>query len=516
VSNPRRERHRLDGASYAFLTSIYLFFWSDSAGWRPTRKTQHLCPKEAAAQIILHATGLKVGREAAYNAARKAHKGCVDLNKSLSKPGGKDRLLVHLEKHHTFMVDLQTQVQQDPGLTQLLQENELLEYQLDIIGELRVVNEQLSSQCFQLDYQMEDSERNNERLQAALGSARDAVKDARFALAQVDMDKSLISDGTTLLVRLGKAERELKHFKKYSGHSVALRRVIEVERLLDNVNQNAEQAEQRQQELEFQIEDLTESLSRAQGIARSLRHYRRDKSTQYKELVKTAQSAANYATQCSEELQQLVEHNAEYSMAVGAMWEWCQQEFANKDMALQQMESELGELKKLEAYKGGQYTTKIRVLFYDCLQRGMSAFSARELVKSQLQTLGKEFERLPSLSEIKNYPQAMLFATRIHLARKMHKSILHFRSTATKAWQQHRGNLVEYADGGQRAMQKYHATSFSFINPETGETELLPSRCARVHGGRTSDMNDNTDETLTMLQGMNSSPAIINEFAAVN
>ena len=155
-------------------------------------------------------------------------------------------------------------------------------------------------------------------------------------------------------------------------------------------------------------------------------------------------------------------------------------------------------------------------MFYGCLQRGMAAASARELVKSTLQTLGKDFDRLPSISEIKNYPQVMLFATRIHLARKMHKSILHFKSTATEAWQEHRGNLVEYADGGQRAMKKYHATSFSFINPDTGKAELLPSRCARVHGGRTSDMNDNTDETLTMLQGMNSSPAIINEFAAVN
>ena len=84
----------------------------------------------------------------------------------------------------------------------------------------------------------------------------------------------------------------------------------------------------------------------------------------------------------------------------------------------------------------------------------------------------------------------------------MHKSILHFKSTATEAWQEHRGNLVEYADGGQRAMKKYHATSFSFINPDTGKAELLPFRCARVHGGRTSDMNDNTDETLTMLRGI--------------
>ena len=505
VSNHRRGRHLLNGASHAFLTSIYMFFWSDSA-WSQTSRTKHLCAKGAAAQVVLNATGLNVGASAAYIASKSAYDRCVKLSKSLARQGGVEKLRAHLESDHTFMVQVATQIQQDPLLVQILRQNEELEHQLNIIGQLQVVNAQLALQCEELDEQMETANDENDELKEAVKTAQETVKDANFALTQVDMDKSLVTDGTALLARLGKAERELNRMKKYSGGTKVLsRRVVEVERLLLNVESNAAEAETERLEMENEIEDLRARLKSVISIGRSLRRHKRDKAVQIKELFLVARSSADYASRCSRELQMQIEQHAEFSMAVGVMWAQCQEVCKNQDAALSQMTTQLQELKKLETFKDGQYTTKVRILFYDCLQRGTSAAQARESVKSQLETLDKEVTRLPSVSEIKNYPQVMLFATRIHLARKMHKSILHFKSTATEAWQHHRGNLVEYADGGQRGMKKYHATSFSFINLESGKAELLPSRCAKVHGGRTSDMNDNTNETLTMLQGMNSS-----------
>ena len=107
------------------------------------------------------------------------------------------------------------------------------------------------------------------------------------------------------------------------------------------------------------------------------------------EIVVAAQSAADYAADCSEELAQQVAQNAEFAMAVGAIWQWCQSQFSEKDAAIRQMKIELKALKTLETFKGGKYTTKIRVLFYDCLQRGMSAGSSRKLVQSMLHSLDK-------------------------------------------------------------------------------------------------------------------------------
>ena len=420
------------------------------------------------------------------------------------------KLRDHLQSDHRFLTQVVQEIQQDSLLLQVLRQNEELEYQLNIIGELQIVNTQLAAQCLELDRQVGGVVDENTALKSAVKTAKDAVKDADFmadfASKQIDLDKSLVSDGSALLARFGKSERELQFLRKNTGGTKVLSRlVVEVERLLLNVESNAAEAEAGRLEMEEQIENLRARLKSAASIGRSLRRHHRDKANQVKELFLVARSSADYANQCSQELPGQIEQHAEFSMAVGVMWAQCQEMCKNKDAALSHMTSQLQDLKKLETFKDGQYTTKVRVLFYDCLQRGMSAAQARVLVKSQLETLDKEVTRLPSVSQIKNYPQVMLFATRIHLARKMHKSILHFKSTATEAWQHHRGNLVEYADDGQRGMKKYHATSFSFINLESGKAELLPSRCAKVHGGRTSDMNDNTNETLTMLQGMNSS-----------
>ena len=118
------------------------------------------------------------------------------------------------------------------------------------------------------------------------------------------------------------------------------RGIIEVELLLEPVNKNAQQAEQRHEGLEAEIQGLKERLLRSDDIGRRLRNHKANKSSQFKELVKTARTAANYASKCSEGLQQLTEHNinAEFAMAAGALWECYQQEFSNKSMALQRME----------------------------------------------------------------------------------------------------------------------------------------------------------------------------------
>ena len=156
-------------------------------------------------------------------------------------------------------------------------------------------------------------------------------------------------------------------------------------------------------------------------------------------------------------------------------------------------DNQVGSTKKVGDESGGGYTTKVRVLFYDCLQRGNPCLpnnhgftSSRCLSKS----LDIEARKLTSISEIKNYPRVMLFATKIHLARMVHKSPVAFKKSAKEPWQKHRGNLVKYSDGGQRAMKKYHAVCFSMINPDTSEAELLPVRCTRAHGGTTKVTSD--------------------------
>ena len=195
-----------------------------------TSKTRNLLPKEAAAQVILNVSGLNVGASAAKHAAKNAYEGCTAFQRHLDRAGEPKLLRDHLEKNHQFVSQLQELVQQDPIMMQLLRQNEQLDLQLNFIAELRAVNLQLEVQCTQLDSQMETAAEDNGELQLAVKAARETVKDADYALLQVDLDKALLSDGATLLARLGKAERELVRMKKRSGTLMLSKRVIEVER----------------------------------------------------------------------------------------------------------------------------------------------------------------------------------------------------------------------------------------------------------------------------------------------
>jgi hypothetical protein len=200
--------------------SIYLFFWHEagsSTGWRKISKTAHLSPKEAAAQVILNISGLSVGPDAAHKAAKTAYEGSAAVSKDIVKPKWQQAMRDQTEGNHQFVSQLQELVQQDPIMMQLLRQNEQLDLQLNFVAELRAVNLQLEVQCTQLDSQMETAAESNDELKLALQTARDAVKDANYGLTQVDLDKALLSDGATLLTRLGKAERELVRMKKRSG-----------------------------------------------------------------------------------------------------------------------------------------------------------------------------------------------------------------------------------------------------------------------------------------------------------
>ena len=267
VSTPRRERHQIRDISHAFLTSIYLFFWHDarsSSGWRQTSRTRHLQPKEAAAQVILNASGLNAGPSAAQHACKKAYDGCIAIQRHLDRAGEPKLLRDHLEKNHLFMAGLTELVQQDPILLQLLRQNEQLDLQLNFIAELRAVNLNLEVQCTQLDSQMETAAEANDDLKLALHTARDAVEGANYALVQVDLDKALLSDGATLLARLGKAERELRQIKKYgkaSGTRLLSKRVIEVERLLSNTRESYGEAERGRIRVEEEMAEMKAQIS---------------------------------------------------------------------------------------------------------------------------------------------------------------------------------------------------------------------------------------------------------------
>ena len=304
VSNHRCGRRLLKGTSHAFLTSIYLFLWTDSATWYKTSRTEHLSAGEAAAQLILNATGLHVGPSGAEKASKAAYVRCIQLSKSLSKPGGVKKLRDHLDASHKFLTHVAQEIQQDPWLLQVLRQNEKLEYQLNIIGELQIVNTQLAAQCLELDQQVGGVADENTALKSAVKTAKDAVKDADFmadfASKQTDLDKSLVSDGSALLARFGKSERELQFLRKNTGGTKVLsRRVVEVERLLLSVESNAAEVEAKRLEMEEQIEDLRARLKSAASIGRPLRRHYRDKADRVKELFLVARSAADYASQCS-------------------------------------------------------------------------------------------------------------------------------------------------------------------------------------------------------------------------
>ena len=187
----------------------------------------------------------------------------------------------------------------------------------------------------------------------------------------------------------------------------------------------------------------------------------------------------------------------------GALWLYCQQAAgacSSKDKQMKMIQEELDALRVFETRNGAKIGTDVAIIFYDCLQRDLSAPQARALIASQLTRLGKEYSNLPSVSAISIMPQTTLFACRILLTKKYFASISKFKADAAGAGSvlQHRGNVVEYSDGGQRTGKKFHAQSFSVTGPDVN-AQLLPAQCARVHAGTAVEMTECTNSTLDMM-----------------
>ena len=168
----------------------------------------------------------------------------------------------------------------------------------------------------------------------------------------------------------------------------------------------------------------------------------------------------------------------------GALWLHCESVCATKDQKIAMIQQEFDALTVFETRDGAEVGTDVAIMFYDCLQRDISPSQARALIASQLTRLGKEFDHLPSVSAVNNMPQVMLFACRmpVLLTKKYFASISKFKADAAAAGSvmYHRGDAVEYSDGGQKTGKKFPAQSFSVTGSDVVLVTVHPTKAATI------------------------------------